>query len=63
MRIGAGIYERKDGRFEARYRKGISSDGKAVYVPQRDMRRFRARSVRISNSVPGSRPLPVPGIR
>ena len=32
MRIGAGIYERKDGRFEARYRKGISSDGKAVYA-------------------------------
>ena len=32
MRIGANIYERKDGRFEARYRKGISSDGKAFYA-------------------------------
>ena len=31
MRIGSCIYERKDGRYEARYRKGISSDGKAVY--------------------------------
>lgn len=30
MRIGLGIYKRKDGRYEARYRKGISSDGKTV---------------------------------
>ena len=30
MRIGSGIYKRKDGRYEARYRKGINSEGKTV---------------------------------
>ena len=30
MRIGTGIYKRKDGRYEARYRKGINSEGKTV---------------------------------
>ena len=30
MRIGAGVYKRKDGRYEARYRKGINSEGKTV---------------------------------
>lgn len=30
MRIGSGVYKRKDGRYEARYRKGISSEGKTV---------------------------------
>lgn len=32
MRSGSSIYERNDGRWEARYRKGISADGKAVYA-------------------------------
>ncbi|MCR4992585.1 MAG: hypothetical protein K6A45_06040 [Lachnospiraceae bacterium] len=30
MRIGSGVYKRKDGRYEARYRKGINSEGKTV---------------------------------
>lgn len=32
MRIGTGIYKRKDGRYEARYRKGINSEGKRLPI-------------------------------
>lgn len=31
MRVGAGIYEHADGRWEARYRKGRRPDGKLIY--------------------------------
>lgn len=31
MRVGAGIYEHTDGRFEARYRKGRKPDGTIIY--------------------------------
>ena len=31
MRVGAGIYEHTDGRWEARYRKGRRPDGRLIY--------------------------------
>ena len=31
MRVGAGIYEHTDGRWEARYRKGRKPDGTIIY--------------------------------
>lgn len=31
MSKGLGVYKRNDGRFEARYRKGIDADGRVIY--------------------------------